>query len=363
MSYTRKRANMSKKSKSDYSVYFLVILISLGCLLGIFKLTLIIVESFRLSDILFYSLLGTLIVYYTVKGYLKIQRFRFETKKCIHKIVGGETLNKCAQCIDEKKKQSLEEERIEKENQLLYTFQLESRKMERNFLEKLESIRNTSIEYLQNIDPYEFEKIIGKLFHKLGYKVTLTPKSNDKGKDLILTKKGQKILVECKRYAVSNKIGRPELQKFYAAIIEEKADFGFFVTSSDFTSTSESYVKDINNQIKLINGMELIDLMKYNFPNEGKDERFTLKCRYCGENVQFGYPFESIIKCPNNHKISTSAKLIKTRLLREEMTIAPKCPKCQAEMERRRSKRFKSVFWGCSNYPNCFGRLPFKISK
>lgn len=357
MAYSRKRYS---KNKFDDSGYFLVILFIGGVLIGIYKLILFILETFKLSDIILCSIIGMLGIYITIKGYLKIQRFRFETKKCKHRIAGGDTINKCSHCNDEKKYLLIENERVEKEKQLMFFIQLESRKTERKFLENLESIRNTSLEYLQNVDPYEFEKIIGRLFQKLGYKVTHTPKSNDKGKDLILTKKGQKILVECKRYAVSNKIGRPELQKFYAAIIEEKADFGFFVTSSDFTSTSESYVKDINNQIKLINGMELIDLMKYNFPNDGEDEKFTLKCRYCGENVKFGYPFESIIKCSNNHKISTSAKLIQTRLFREEKTIAPKCPNCQAAMERRRSKRFKSVFWGCTNYPNCLGKLPLK---
>ncbi len=242
-----------------------------------------------------------------------------------------------------------------------FAIQIDSRKIERLFLEKLESIRNSSLEQLRTVDPFDFEKIVGKLFHRLGYTVFQTPKSNDKGKDLILTKKGQKFLVECKRYAESNMVGRPELQKFYAAIIEEKAEFGYFVTSSDFASTSKSYIKDINHKIKLINGAELIDLMKSNFPNEGEDELFELKCRVCGENVEFGFPFESVIHCSKDHRILTSEKSIRTRLLKEQPQVAPECPKCQATMVRRRSKRFNSLFWGCSNYPNCYGKLPYKF--
>ena len=350
-----------KENKSDDSGCYLSLMILGSIIFGIYHFLLNIISSYRLSDILFGGLIAFGCVVVLIKVYIKNKKLKFESKKCIHGVSGGETLTKCEQCNEEKKNQLLEKERIEKEKHLVSAIQIDSRTIERVYLEKLESLRNSSLDQLRNVDPFEFEKIVGKLFQKLGYKVFQTPKSNDKGKDLILTKKGQKFLVECKRYAESKMVGRPELQKFYAAIIEEEAEFGYFVTSSDFASTSKSYINDIDHKIKLINGTELIDLMKSNFPNKGEDELFELKCRVCGENVEFGFPFESVVHCSKDHRIITSEKSIRTRLLKEQPQVAPECPKCHATMERRRSKRFKSLFWGCSNYPNCYGKLPYKF--
>lgn len=361
MAYYRKGYyNKNKKSSDDSGV--IVIMMWLFTIMGtivflIYHFASIYIFNLKWWEIAIILILGIL----WIRKYSKNQKIKFESKKCIHGIAGGETLNICEHCIEEKKNQIIEKERIEKEKQLLFEIQVESRKIERLFLEKLEAVRNSSLEQLRTVDPFEFEKIVGKLFQKLGYKVFQTPKSNDKGKDLILTKKGQKFLVECKRYAESNMVGRPELQKFYAAIIEEEAEFGYFVTSSNFASTSKSYVKAIDHKIKLIAGADLIDLMKSNFPNEGEDELFELKCRECGENVQFRFPFESVIHCSKNHRIQTSEKSIRLRLLKEQPPVAPECPKCQANMERRKSKRFNSHFWGCSNYPNCYGQLPYKF--
>ena len=97
----------------------------------------------------------------------------------------------------------------------------------------------------------------------------MTRKSNDGGKDIILYKSNCKYLVECKRFKTNNKVGREYLQKFYAAICEENADLGFFVTTSDFTKDAYDYVSNWCKKIQLINGKKLVEIIN----NEGESIR------------------------------------------------------------------------------------------
>lgn len=111
------------------------------------------------------------------------------------------------------------------------------KRSEINSLRKRVSIH---VDGLLSMNPREFETEVINLYRKLGYTVTQTPYTNDKGKDGIAIKDGIKYLIEAKRYT-TGMIGRPALQKFFAAIYEEKAAGGFFVTTSYFTSSAKEY--------------------------------------------------------------------------------------------------------------------------
>jgi restriction system protein len=87
--------------------------------------------------------------------------------------------------------------------------------------------------------------------------VKQTPYSSDGGKDAIAMKDGKKVLIECKRYE-KDLIGRPALQKFYAAIMEEKAAKGIFVTTSGFARTALEYQYVRSNLIELIDGYGVV---------------------------------------------------------------------------------------------------------
>jgi len=65
------------------------------------------------------------------------------------------------------------------------------------------------------------------MYQKLGYKTKLTSRSNDKGFDIVTSKDNVKYLVECKRYSETNLIGRELIQKFFAAVYNERAEKGF----------------------------------------------------------------------------------------------------------------------------------------
>ncbi len=80
-----------------------------------------------------------------------------------------------------------------------------------------EEIERLSKAWISNTDAYfqmaplEFECAIAELFKRLGYEVIQTPFSNDGGKDAIARKDGKKYLIECKRYAPGNSIGRRDV--------------------------------------------------------------------------------------------------------------------------------------------------------
>ena len=56
-----------------------------------------------------------------------------------------------------------------------------------------------------------------------------------------MIKDRRKLLVECKHYDPDSRVGRPVLQKLFAAMTEEEADGGIFVTNGGFAKTAFEY--------------------------------------------------------------------------------------------------------------------------
>ncbi len=118
-----------------------------------------------------------------------------------------------------------------------------------------------------SVKPTEFEKLCADLFISMGYKVKLTPPTNDGGYDIILSDNGKVSIVECKCYALNHKIGRPAIQKLVGANYIVQANEMIFITTSDFTTAAITYAKEAN--VKLIDGVLLINLLnQYVFNNK-----------------------------------------------------------------------------------------------
>jgi restriction system protein len=206
---------------------------------------------------------------------------RYENKRCQHSIPGGETMSKCMECQKIKYEKSLREKREKEEAQ-----RKEKIKMESDLLMKEESrrISNNLLShhnYLLEVHPRKFEELVAELFCKYGYDSKLTSYTNDEGKDIVLVKDNKKFLVECKKYAIGHKVSRPDIQKFYAAIIEESAIGGYFFSTSDFAETvfNHKFIKE--GKIKLINGVKLSELFQKAYPVEG-DNKLNIMCKECG---------------------------------------------------------------------------------
>ncbi len=118
---------------------------------------------------------------------------------------------------------------------------------------------------LDTLNGYDFEDLVARIMKKVGYKdIILTPKSNDKGKDIIMNfedkNKSYPVVVECKH---QNFVGRPVVQKLQGAMLHEKKRRGFIkgmvVTSGKFSPTVNEYVDEINEDHSSSMKIELID--------------------------------------------------------------------------------------------------------
>ncbi len=117
---------------------------------------------------------------------------------------------------------------------------------------------------LQEMDPVEFERYVGRLFELEGYRVEYTARTGDEGVDLRLRRarqgwrrRGDSLaLVQCKRYGSEHAVGSPELQQFSGALRHELAYEGYFVTTSFFTPAAQAWARA--EGIHLIDGLALL---------------------------------------------------------------------------------------------------------
>jgi restriction system protein len=131
------------------------------------------------------------------------------------------------------------------------------------------------LDRLKNSNPYYFEKIILKLFKKMGYgDFETTKKSGDGGIDGVIKQDAlglEKIYTQAKRYTINN-VGERDIRGFKGAMDDGEVKKGIFVTTSDFDENARQSAKNSMNKIILISGKELANLMiKYNLGVEIKE--------------------------------------------------------------------------------------------
>lgn len=123
---------------------------------------------------------------------------------------------------------------------------------------------NDTLIRLQEIDRYEFEDFVGKIFEDVGWEVQVTSDSSDGGVDIVATQAGlfgKKASIQVKRPDRGNKVGQPDVQQ-YAAIDREDIDTDVVViaTTAPFTRGAYEYGRDYN--IKLIDGVTLAGIVE-----------------------------------------------------------------------------------------------------
>ncbi len=110
-------------------------------------------------------------------------------------------------------------------------------------------------ELTRRLDPRKFEEIVADILAKQGYEVTLTPASGDGGFDMYAARKdglGKFLyLVECKRYASSNKVGVEVARALYGVVQTQRATAGAIVTTSFFTAGAEKFRREVQHQLHL----------------------------------------------------------------------------------------------------------------
>lgn len=118
-------------------------------------------------------------------------------------------------------------------------------------------------EILQNMNPYGFESLVGRLLRECGFiDVKVTKKSGDGGIDGIGKLKingflSFNVAFQCKRYKGS--VGSPEIQAFRGSLSTD-IEKGIFITTGLFTKQAKEEASTPGKkQIDLIDGNDLMD--------------------------------------------------------------------------------------------------------
>ncbi|MBF0886937.1 MULTISPECIES: restriction endonuclease [Gluconobacter] len=83
------------------------------------------------------------------------------------------------------------------------------------------------------MDPFDYERHCALLLEQAGWDARVTQASGDQGADIIATKGGRKIVVQCKLY--SQPVGNKAVQEIYTAKQHQQADEAVVVSNAGYT--------------------------------------------------------------------------------------------------------------------------------
>jgi len=136
--------------------------------------------------------------------------------------------------------------------------------------EIINTLKTELLEKIMNGTPRFFEQTVLKLLIAMNYggsykeAIQHIGRTGDEGIDGIINEDRlglNKIYIQAKRWKEGNNVGSPELDKFAGSLSRKKANKGLFITTSDFTSEAIKAAKDVSQNIVLIDGEKLTDLM------------------------------------------------------------------------------------------------------
>jgi hypothetical protein len=110
-------------------------------------------------------------------------------------------------------------------------------------------------ELLYELNPRKFEELVAELLKAQGFEPTLTPRSRDGGRDILAARSDSLgsllYLVECKRYAPTNKVGVELVRAIHGVTQAERATKGVIVTTSSFTKGAIAFASPLQYTIGL----------------------------------------------------------------------------------------------------------------
>lgn len=181
-------------------------------------------------------------------------------------------------------------------------------------------VESATADALDGMSWREFEMLVGEGFRLQGYQVVETGGSADGGVDLVLTKGGEKFLVQCKQWRAF-KVGVDVVRELYGVMAARGAAGGFVVTSGRFTDDATSFASGRN--INLLDGPKLLGLLRQAQSSKG----------------------HGLADAGSVNPVTTAMS-------------PPACPLCSKAMVKRTAKRGANAggeFWGCTGYPVCRG--------
>jgi len=178
----------------------------------------------------------------------------------------------------------------------------------------------------------EFEHLVGEAYRRQGYLVEETGSAGgDGGIDLKLTRLGELVVVQCKRWRTWN-VGVKPVRELFGVMHSESATRGILVTCGFFSSEAKYFAE--GKPLELVEGLTLWELVR------------SVKTPSAAAKSD---PV-AITAVPQSSE--------PTATLAGQVASPPKCPQCGEPMilrEARKGPNPGSMFWGCCRFPQCRG--------
>lgn len=110
-----------------------------------------------------------------------------------------------------------------------------------------------------NLDGWQFEEEVAKLFILYGYKATVTKGSKDGGVDIIIEKEGYRGIIQCKHYR--NPVPPEPIRALWGCKDDFEADEVILVASNGVTQSGADFVSNKPN-FKVLNLDDIITMSK-----------------------------------------------------------------------------------------------------
>ena len=114
---------------------------------------------------------------------------------------------------------------------------------------------------LLNCSHREFEVLVADLWREGGFDARATKYVQDYNIDVIAESNGTRELVQAKQYKRGNTVGVSTVQRTAGLLVEFDADSVAVVTSSSFTENARESVERMDEQVRLVDGEQLCDLL------------------------------------------------------------------------------------------------------
>ena len=147
-----------------------------------------------------------------------------------------------------------------KNKQYLEAKQNQYKKKCRDAWEKFYRVRNINL--LDTLKGFEFERIVSQIYAINGYKVRITPSSNDFGIDVLAYKNEKILAIQTKRY--SKPVGIAAVQEVASGAPYYKANQAVVITNSTFTTNAKKLAKTL--KVDLIDRAKLSVMWAKAFP-------------------------------------------------------------------------------------------------
>ena len=108
----------------------------------------------------------------------------------------------------------------------------------------------------RRFEPFEFERLVAKLFERKGYTTTVTQERSDFGVDVLAEAGNDKIVIQVKHWQAA--VGGPDVHKTIGSMVTFGANRAMVATSSDFTNQAYE-IQRRGAPVELWNGERLRD--------------------------------------------------------------------------------------------------------